>query len=281
MPPPSVPTPVMPSKGRVVMPSPRVIPSSGMHVHASAAPVPTPMVEPMIAKPTVVMAASSIHPTLTQAIVPNVVNAPPVSYATPVVSSPAVATPTHPPMVMHSNSQPTPMVVPGQAPSQLQIMVQMFREQIQTQFKSMKAEMLDQIDKQIKDSHAATLRNFKTQFENTEIVGETLNENIPVFSRPDPKTNVEHTIVKRGTKIKLFLPFTSNQYGYWATTPFLKSNGTVLTGYIPIFSGTLPNVVYNLSEDDMTKRREEWQGHLDQLCDKNFIPNVGRFQISV
>ncbi len=179
------------------------------------------------------------------------------------------------PVTLPPASTPAP-VISTTPVSQSQVITQILSDQLRVELKTFETKIESKIESVIRDVVGAIIRDFKTQFETSQIVGDVLNDKLPVFARPDPTTTVEYTLAK-GTKIKLFMPFTSNVHGYWATTSFVTSNGSVATGYVPIFSPKLDGVEYGLSTSELKSRRDQWKSHLDQLSDKEFIPNVGRF----
>lgn len=173
---------------------------------------------------------------------------------------------------------PPPVSTPPSSSStfssqQLNIINQMIGENLRVQFQASHQKM----EQLIKDTVSDAIKNLKVQYESTQIMGETLNGKTPVFARPDGKSSQEYVIEKANTKLKLFHPMISNTQGYWMATPFVTTNGSVVTGYVPIFTKKMEGVEYGLDEANLKKRREEWGAHLDQLSDKEFVPHVGRF----
>ncbi len=162
--------------------------------------------------------------------------------------------------------------------SQSQIIAQILSDQLRAQFKILESKIDAKLEMCVRDVVGSTIRDLKTQFETSQILGETLNDKIPVFARPDPTATIEHVIEKRGTKLKLFLPMTSNVHGYWAQTPFVTNNGSVATGFVPIFTSKIDSIVYDLPPSELKSRFDQMRSHLDILSDKDFIPNIGKFQ---
>lgn len=172
----------------------------------------------------------------------------------------------------------TPLSAASTPVSQSQVITQILSDQLRVQLKAFEAKIETKIETLVRDVVGATIRDLKTQFETSQIMGEVLSDKLPVFAQPDTTTIVQHTLAK-GTKLKLYQPFTSNVHGNWATTSFVTSNGSVATGFVPIFSAKLDGVEYGLSTSELKSRRDQWKSHLDQLCDKEFIPNVGMFSM--
>ena len=277
------------------------VPSTPIVVHASAqdpryAQLQTPLHQPIQVQP---QAQLFGMPAPTVMTVPKAIS-PPAPVPTPVLVAPApVALPMPDPVAASAPvSVPTPAQTPApapvatapvtapiaqvtQGPSQLQVLLQMAMEQIRVRFDVMERKFDARLESTTKEIIGSAIKDLKVQFETSEIVGETLSDNLPVFSRPDPKTTVEHRLGVKGSKIKLLHPVLSNEHGYWMTTTWVTANGSVLTGYAPVFSAKLEGVEYGLSATEIEQRLDSWKGYLDQLSDKSFVPNIGRFAIPV
>jgi len=188
------------------------------------------------------------------------------------------------------SSQTVPLVAPTtvppiaqvtQPPSQLQLALQASMDQIRVRLDAMERKLESKIEQTTRETVGSAIKDLKVQFESTEVLGELLVDNLPVFSRPDAKTTIETKLGAKGTKVKLFHPVLSNDQGYWMMTSWASPNGSVLTGYVPIFSGKLDGVVNDLTEAELDERKRKWEGYLDQLSDKVFVPNMGRFTVPV
>lgn len=242
-------------------------------------PVQSPLLQPTIKKPELktlpqnLVVQASAATTQSQ---PNLPTAQPSSQPPQQQSTPP---PQQQPQPLPPASAPAPVISspPVTPVSQSQVITQILSDQLRVQLKTFETKIETKIETLVRDVVSATIRDLKIQFETSQIMGEVLSDKLPVFAQPDTTTLVRHTLAK-ATKLKLYMPFTSNVHGYWATTSFVTSNGSVATGYVPIFSAKLDGVDYGLPVSELKLRRDQWKSHLDQLCDKEFIPNVGRFE---
>jgi len=172
---------------------------------------------------------------------------------------------------------PAPVAQVTQGPSQLQLALQQSMEQIRVRLDAIERKLESKIEQTVRECLTSGLKDLKVQFETTEVLGELLVSNLPVFNRPDIKTSIETKLGAKGTRVKLFHPVITNEQGYWMSTSWASSNGSVLTGYVPVFSAKLDGVAYEMTDAEMQARKTKWEGHLDQLSDKMFVTNVGRF----
>lgn len=239
---------------------------------------------------------------------PTVVPLPPPStqQVAPAPTLPTVPTPIQPPriardpilpparpsatnVVVHASAAapppPTP-ILPGGFAGKNQEATTTTDQLIRTQFKQFETQWnarwdarTDMFEAKMKEWMQAAIRDLKGQFQSMEVMGETLSDGIPIFSRPDSTLTPDTRVPLRGTKLRLFQPILPNQYGYWMQTLYVTQQGTSISGYVPIFSVKLEGVNYAMSDDELKQRMEQWSGYLDQLSDKNFVPNVGRFSV--
>lgn len=270
----AMPSPQIPQPVQFKVPSPvqaqslyaNTTPQNQMFTIPTQAPTP-----PRIPTPTAVLKRPVLKPPLAHGVVVHASSqspsqaetAQPITQTTPVATNETVV------------SRPISQI--GQPPSQLQIMLQMTMEEIRLVGKTLESKMDAKIEACTREGIATAIKDLKQQFESSEIVGETLSDNLPVFARPDSQTTVEHRLAAKGTRIRLFHPMITNELGYWMATTYVLPNASVAMGYVLVFGVKLDGVQSGLSDEELSTRAASWKGFLDRLSDKDFVPHVGRF----
>jgi hypothetical protein len=166
------------------------------------------------------------------------------------------------------------------SPQMLQSLSQILADQVRIQFNDLQKKLEAKIESCVRNELGTGLRDLKMQYEATEMKGETLNANTPLLSRPDPEAKVEYVFEKVGTSLSIYHPIVSNVHGSWGMTRIVTSNGSMVMGYVPIFTKKLKSVTYTSLDDTEWERRvKAWNPFLDKASDKEFIPHIGRFTI--
>lgn len=180
---------------------------------------------------------------------------------------------------------PTPVVatqIPPDTPSAastLSVLSQIVSDQIRIQMSALQKALEAKIESSVRDVVGTAVRDLKNSFDCSEIKGETLNANLPLLAKPDPDAKVEYTFEQVGTIIPLFCPFMPNVFGVWAETRLVTSNGSVVKGWVPIFTKKFKSVLYpEMTPQEWESRVNKWSPYLKNLADRDLVPHVARFQ---